>query len=314
MDWTDRHDRYFLRLISRRARLYTEMVTADAIRFGDRARLLDFDMAEHPVALQLGGSDPMALAEAAEIGEGYGYDEINLNVGCPSDRVQSGLFGACLMRTPDVVADCVAHMREKVRITVSVKCRIGVDDQDPEEALFTLVEKVQQTGVRHFIVHARKAWLEGLSPKQNRDIPPLDYDIVHRLKQHFPNLVIVLNGGLTSLEMGLAHCRELDGVMLGRTAYKNPYILADVDRLFYGDDHIPPSREDVIEQLIPYAERMCAGGMPLQALARHILGLYQNRPNGRQFRRYLSENAPRAGADPGLLRDVLHFMRASQAA
>ena len=240
MDWTDRHDRYFMRLMSKRARLYTEMVTADAVRFGDRDKLLSYNKEEHPLALQLGGSDPQALAEAAKIGEDYGYDEINLNVGCPSDRVQSGQFGACLMQEPNLVADCVAVMAAAVKVPVTVKSRIGVDDQEPREALFTLVEKSKSVGIGHFIVHARKAWLDGLSPKENRDIPPLDYGLVYQLKQAHPDLLISINGGIETLQDCAAHLSKTDGVMLGRAPYKNPYLLASVDAQLFGDADIAP--------------------------------------------------------------------------
>jgi tRNA-dihydrouridine synthase A len=305
MDWTDRHDRFFLRLMSRRARLYTEMVTANAIRFGERSKLLDFNAEEHPIALQLGGSEPEGLAEAAKIGEDWGYDEINLNVGCPSDRVQSGSFGACLMQEPDLVADCMAAMRDAVKIPVTVKSRIGVDEQDPEEALFTLVEKCKSAGVTHFIVHARKAWLGGLSPKENRDIPPLDYELVYRLKAAHPELLISINGGIETLEESSAHLTHVDGVMLGRAAYKNPYLLAGVDDALFGDTAAPPSREDIVEQLIPYAERLVAQGTPLHALTRHVMGLYQGQPGGRLWRRHLSENGPKRGDDPRVLQEAL---------
>ena len=312
MDWTDRHDRFFLRLLSSRARLYTEMVTANAIRFGARGKLLDFNAEEHPLALQLGGSDPDALAEAAKIGEDWGYDEINLNVGCPSDRVQSGSFGACLMQEPDLVADCMAAMRDAVKIPVTVKSRIGVDAQDPEDALFTLVEKCKSAGVTHFIVHARKAWLEGLSPKENRDIPPLDYDLVYRLKAAHPDLLISINGGIETLAESAAHLERVDGVMLGRAAYKNPYLLAGVDGALFGDTMTPPSREEIVEQLIPYAERLVAQDTPLHALTRHVMGLYQGQAGGRLWRRHLSENAPRRGDDPSVLREALDVVLAQQ--
>jgi tRNA-dihydrouridine synthase A len=305
MDWTDRHDRFFLRLITRHARLYTEMVTADAIRFGDRARLLDFDAAEHPLALQLGGSDPVTLAEAAKIGEDWGYDEINLNVGCPSDRVQSGQFGACLMQEPDLVADCVAAMAAAVKLPVTVKSRIGVDDQEPHEALFTLVEKCKSVGISHFIVHARKAWLDGLSPKENRDIPPLDYGLVYQLKQAHPDLLISINGGIETLGDCETHLAKTDGVMLGRAPYKTPYLLASVDAQLFGDADTAPSREEVVKQLIPYAEKLVANGTPLHALTRHVMGLFQGLPGGRLWRRHLSENAPRRGDDPKILREAL---------
>ena len=312
MDWTDRHDRFFLRLMSRRARLYTEMVTANAIRFGERAKLLDFNAEEHPLALQLGGSEPDALAEAAKIGEDWGYDEINLNVGCPSDRVQSGSFGACLMQEPDLVADCMAAMRDAVTIPVTVKSRIGVDDQDPEDALFTLVEKCKSVGVTHFIVHARKAWLEGLSPKENRDIPPLDYDLVYRLKAANPELLISINGGIETLEESTAHLERVDGVMLGRAAYKNPYLLAGVDGALFSDTTPPPSREEIVDKLIPYAERLVAQGTPLHALTRHVMGLYQGQAGGRLWRRYLSENAPKRGDDPRVLQEALDVVLEQQ--
>ncbi len=308
MDWTDLHDRFFLRQLSRHMRLYTEMVTADAIRHGERDYLLGFHPVEHPVALQLGGSDPGKLAEAAMIGADYGYDEINLNVGCPSDRVQSGRFGACLMREPDLVAECLAAMADRVKIDVTLKCRLGVDEQDPEEALFELVASAHRVGIRHFIIHARKAWLEGLSPKENRDIPPLDYDIVYRLKQRYPDAVVVINGGIATLEEAARHLEKVDGVMLGRAAYKNPYQLADVDQLFFGETADKISREDVLAALIPYAEDLCARGIPLHALTRHILGLYQNCPRARLFRRFLSEQAPKSTATADLLREVLDFM------
>lgn len=306
---TDRHDRYFLRQISRHVRLYTEMVTADAVLHGDREKLLGFDVAEHPVALQLGGADPKRLAQASRIGADAGYDEINLNIGCPSDRVQSGKFGACLMREPDLVADCVAAMRAVCAMPVTVKCRLGVDEQEPQDALFTLVEKSAQAGCQIFIIHARKAWLEGLSPKENRDVPPLDYELVYQLKQARPDLTIILNGGIETLCAAQAHCEKLDGVMLGRAAYKNPYMLADVDSLFYGDDTPPPSREEVLEKLIPYAEKICAAGVPLHALTRHLMGLYQSQPGGRLWRRFLSEQACQAGAGADILRHALAQMQ-----
>jgi tRNA-dihydrouridine synthase A len=311
MDWTDRHDRFFLRQMSRHMRLYTEMVTADAVLHGARDYLLGFDPVEHPVALQLGGSDPDKLAQAAVIGADYGYDEINLNVGCPSDRVQSGRFGACLMREPELVASCLAAMRDRVKIDVTLKCRLGVDDQDPEEALYTLVEAAHRVGIRHFIIHARKAWLDGLSPKENRDIPPLDYDIVYRLKQRYADCVVVINGGITTLDEAATHLEKLDGVMMGRAAYKNPYQLAEVDQLLYGVTREKISREEVLVALIPYAEALCARGVPLHALTRHILGLYQNCPRARLYRRFLSEQASKSMATADLLREVLDFMAAA---
>ena len=313
MDWTDRHDRYFMRLMSKRARLYTEMVTADAVRFGDRDKLLAFNQEEHPLALQLGGSDPAALAEAAKIGEDYGYDEINLNVGCPSDRVQSGQFGACLMQEPDLVADCVAAMAAAVKLPVTVKSRIGVDDQEPREALFTLVEKCKSVGIGHFIVHARKAWLEGLSPKENRDIPPLDYALVYQLKQAHPDLLISVNGGIETLGDCADHLTKTDGVMLGRAPYKNPYLLAAVDNQLFGDKKQTSSREEEAAQLIPYAEKLVADGTPLHALTRHVMGLFQGQPGGRLWRRHLSENAPHRGDNTNILREALALVEEQKA-
>ncbi len=294
MDWTDRHCRYFHRLLSPHARLYTEMVTSPAVVHGDRRRLLGFDPSEHPVALQLGGSDPAELAEAARIGEGFGYDEINLNVGCPSDRVQSGRFGACLMREPDLVAECFAAMRDAVSIPVTVKCRLGVDDQDPEADLDRFVDRVRAAGCTVFVVHARKAWLQGLSPKENRDIPPLDYARVYRLKQRLPELTIVLNGGLDAFDDCLAALAEVDGIMLGRTAYHEPYRLAELEHAVYATPL--PVREDVIAAMRPYVEAHLAGGDRLQHISRHLLGLFQGLPGARAWRRHLSENAHRADA------------------
>ena len=305
MDWTDRHDRYFLRLVTRRALLYTEMLTSGAVIHGDRDYLLGFDEAEHPVALQLGGSDPQDLAQAARIGEDIGYDEINLNVGCPSDRVQSGRFGACLMKEPDLVATCVEAMARAVSVPVTVKCRIGVDDQDPETALPALIRLSREAGCDTFIIHARKAWLEGLSPKQNRDVPPLDYELVYAIKRAFPDLTICINGGIASLDEAAAHLAHVDGVMLGRAAYQTPYILADVDRRFFGDGTPAPTRHEVIERLIPYAERRLAAGLPLHGITRHVLGLFHGQPRARAWRRHLSENAPKAGAGIDVLRGAL---------
>ena len=306
MDWTDRHCRFLHRLITRRARLYTEMVTAEAILHGKRDRLLGFSAAEQPVALQLGGCDPAKLAQAARIGEGYGYDEINLNVGCPSDRVQGGQFGACLMATPDVVAACVAAMQAAVAVPVTVKCRIGIDDQDSEADLERFVTMVAAAGCRTFIVHARKAWLQGLSPKENREIPPLDYGRVYRLKAAHPELTIVINGGIASLEEAETHLAHVDGVMLGRAAYQAPFdTLADVDGRIFGEAGEPRSRRDVIEALLPYVEAHVAGGGRLNNVTRHILGLYHGRPRGRLFRRYLSQNATRPGAGGDVLRQAM---------
>jgi len=299
MEWTDRHCRVLHRQLSRRARLYTEMVTAEAVIRGDRARLLGFDAGEHPVALQLGGSAPARLAEAASIGADMGYDEINLNVGCPSDRVQSGRFGACLMREPLLVAECVA-------VPVTVKCRIGVDDQDPETALRALVEACVQAGVTHFAVHARKAWLEGLSPKENRDVPPLDYGLVYRLKREYPALTVILNGGVATLDAAEGHLNHVDGVMMGRAAYQSPAILADVDARLFGDT--PRALDDAVEAYIDYVSRQLSSGVPLHAMTRHMLGLFNGRPGARQFRRHLSEHATKPGADAQTLRTALAFL------
>ena len=306
MEWTDRHCRVLHRGLTRRALLYTEMVTAEAVIRGDRVRLLGFDAREHPVALQLGGSDPARLAEAAKIAEGFGYDEINLNVGCPSDRVQSGRFGACLMREPGLVADCVAAMRAAVKTPVTVKCRIGVDDQDPEVALRALVDGCATAGVTVFAVHARKAWLEGLSPKENRDVPPLDYDLVYRLKRERPALTIVINGGIGTLAEADAHLRHVDGVMLGRAAYQTPAILAEVDARFFGD--VPRSVDEAVALFVSYVEQRQADGVPLNAMTRHMLGLFNGRPGARQFRRHLSEHATKPGANVETLRAALSFL------
>ncbi|MEQ8267737.1 MAG: tRNA dihydrouridine(20/20a) synthase DusA [Parvibaculum sp.] len=309
MDWTDRHDRYFLRLITRRALLYTEMVTTGAVLHGDRERLLGFDPAEHPVAVQLGGSEPADLAESARIAADFGYNEINLNVGCPSDRVQSGRFGACLMREPDLVARCVEAMKEAVSIPVTVKCRIGVDEQEPEAALPAMAKAVREAGCETLIVHARKAWLEGLSPKENRDVPPLDYPLVYRLKQAMPEMEIVINGGIATLDEAAAHLAHVDGAMLGRAAYQHPYILAEVDRRFYGGGRKVPGRHDVLDAFLPYVERELAHGTHLHAMTRHILGLFQGCPGARAFRRHLSENAPRPGAGAEVIREAMALVR-----
>lgn len=305
MDWTDRHCRFFHRQMTRRALLYTEMVTADAVIHGDRERLIGFSDAEQPVALQLGGSDMGKLAEAAAIGEAFGYREINLNIGCPSDRVQEGRFGACLMAEPRLVAACVTEMMAAVRVPVTVKCRIGIDDQDSETDLARFIATVADAGCRTFIVHARKAWLSGLSPKENREVPPLDYERVYRLKAAHPELTIVINGGVASLEQALTHLTNVDGVMMGRAAYQSPYILAQVDQMLFGDTREPISRGDVLAALIPYAAAHVAGGGKLGHVTRHILGLYHGQPRGRVFRRHLSENAVLAGASGDVLGEAL---------
>ncbi len=305
MDWTDRHERYFLRLITHHTLLYTEMVTTAAILRGDRERLLGCDPAEHPVAVQLGGSEPQELAQCARIAAEFGYDEVNLNVGCPSDRVQSGRFGACLMAEPERVAACVAAMQAAVSIPVTVKTRIGIDQRDSYEALADFVSRVSAAGCRVFIIHARKAWLHGLSARENREIPPLHYDVVYRLKADFPQLQIVLNGGLTSLEQSAGHLAQLDGVMLGRAAYHNPYLLATADQRFFGSTLAPPDRHQVIAAFIPYVEQQLARGVPLNAMTRHILGLFQGAPGARRWRRYLSEQAHRPGASAAVLTAAL---------
>jgi tRNA-dihydrouridine synthase A len=307
MEWTDRHCRVLHRLLSRHARLYTEMVTAEAVLHGDRQRLLGFSDLEHPVALQLGGSEPAKLAEAARIAESFGYDEVNLNVGCPSDRVQSGRFGACLMREPALVADCVAALRAAVAIPVTVKCRIGVDDQDPEHALPLLVDSCAAAGARVFAVHARKAWLSGLSPKENRDVPPLHYDLVYALKRTRPELTIVLNGGINSLDEAETHLAHVDGVMLGRAAYQNPALLAGVDQRFFGAAE--RSVAAAVDSYCDYVSAELARGVPLNAMTKHMLGLFHGLPGARAFRRHLSENATRPGAGMAVLMDALQFLR-----
>ncbi len=296
MDWTDRHCRAFHRTLTSRSWLYSEMVTTGAVLHGDVKRLLDFDAAEHPVALQLGGSDPADLAAAARIGEGFGYDEINLNVGCPSDRVQSGRFGACLMREPALVADCVAAMRAAVQVPVTVKCRLGVDDQDPEHSLFTLVDTCAMAGVSIFIVHARKAWLHGLSPKDNRDIPPLDYGLVARLKRERPDLTIIINGGIATLAAAQAHLAEVDGVMLGRAAYHEPAILGGVDAAIFGAADVAIDPFTAVERYRPHMARALARGVRLGAMTRHMLGLFHGRPGARAWRRILTTESIRPGA------------------
>ncbi|WP_255674169.1 tRNA dihydrouridine(20/20a) synthase DusA [Frateuria soli] len=299
MDWTDRHCRYFHRLLSPNARLYTEMVTSAALVRGGQLRLLEHSRQEHPVALQLGGSDPVELAQAARLGAQAGYDEINLNVGCPSDRVQSGRFGACLMREPALVGDCVRAMRDAVDVPVTVKCRIGVDEQDDYAGLQHFTETMVAAGVEVLVVHARKAWLKGLSPKENREIPPLDYERVYRLKREFPQLVVVINGGITTVEAVQAHLAQVDGVMLGRAAYHDPYLLAQLEAALYGAPM--PSREEVLGHLRPYVEAELKRGTALKHISRHLLGLYQGEPGARTFRRVLSEGAHLPGAGWSLL-------------
>ncbi len=308
MDWTDRHCRYFHRLLAPHALLYTEMVTTAAIRHGDRRRLLAFDAAERPLALQLGGSEPGELAFAARIGEDFGYDEINLNCGCPSPRVRKGAFGACLMAEPERVADCVAAMRAAVSLPVTVKCRIGIDEHDDYDFLRRFVEIVAAAGCEVFIVHARKAWLDGVSPKQNREVPPLRHDFVHRLGVERPDLVIVANGGIRSLAEVRHHLGRVDGVMLGREAYQNPWRLAELDRALFGPG-APESRMEVVVAMAAYAARQSGAGVPLKAIARHMLGLFNGLPGARSWRRTLGEGMVRADASPELLPDAASRVR-----
>lgn len=315
LDWTDRHCRYFLRLISRHSWLYTEMITTAAILHGDRERLLGFHAAEAPVALQLGGSEPEELARCARLGEERGYAELNLNVGCPSDRVQSGRFGACLMAAPALVAEGVAAMTAAVSIPVTVKCRIGIDAQEDYATFASFIDTVALAGCRTFIIHARKAWLQGLSPKDNREIPPLRYDWVYRLKRERPGLEIILNGGIRSLEEAQGHLVEVDGVMLGREAYHNPWLLAEVDRTLYGDVRPLADRQAIARAMLPYIEDQLARGVYLKHITRHMLGLFQGQPGARAWRRHLSENAHRPGADLRVMEDALAKLRvAAQAA
>jgi len=318
MDWTDRHCRAFHRALTTRALLYTEMVTAPAVLHGDHQRLLGFSPVEHPVALQLGGSDPVELAQAARIGEAFGYDEINLNVGCPSDRVQSGRFGACLMREPDLVADCMAAIREAVSVPATVKCRIGVDDQDPTVSLFATVDACAAVGIDTFIVHARKAWLQGLSPKENRDVPPLDYDLVRRLKRERPHLSISINGGIASLDAAEAHLDDadgvaLDGVMLGRAAYHEPALLGQVDRRLFGEDGPDVDAFDAVARYRPYLAARLAEGVHLPAMTRHMLGVMHGRPGARAFRRILTVEAIRPGAGLEVVDRAVEAVREAEA-
>ena len=305
MDWTDRHCRMFHRLLSGRARLYTEMLTSAAIVHGDRARLLGFDASEHPVALQLGGSDPSELAAAAKIGEDFGYDEINLNVGCPSDRVKEGRFGACLMAEPDLVATCVDAMKRAVRIPVTVKCRIGIDDQDPEVALDSLARGAVAASADAVIVHARKAWLQGLSPKENRDIPPLDYDRVYRLKAAMPDVPVIINGGIASIAEAKAHLAHVDGVMLGRAAYQDPWRLLDVDPELFGEAAPHATMKAAFEAIMPYIAAELVKGTRLHAITRHFVGAYHGVPGARAFRRHLAEHGVKPGAGTDVLRDAI---------
>ena len=313
MDWTDRHCRVFHRLLSRRARLYTEMVTTGAVLHGDPERLLGFDPIEHPVALQLGGSEPDALARAAGIGERFGYDEINLNCGCPSERVQRGAFGACLMAEPALVADCVKAMRDAVSVPVTVKHRIGLGRDASYGLVRDFVGALHDAGCRVFIVHARNAWLDGLSPKENREVPPLRREVAHRLKADFPDATVVLNGGLATLQEAIDASRGLDGAMLGRAAYHDPWLLSGVDSRVHGHDAPAASRAEVVERIAEYAARMGARGVPLRSIVRHVLGLYHGRPGARAWRRTLSDSRRLAGADVRLLREALDAVEAAAA-
>jgi tRNA-dihydrouridine synthase A len=305
MDWTDRHCRVFHRLLTRRARLYTEMLTTGAILHGDRARLLGFDASEHPLALQLGGSVPRDLAAAAVIGEDFGYDEINLNVGCPSDRVKEGRFGACLMAEPELVAEGVAAMKRAVKIPVTVKCRIGIDDQDPEAALDRLARGVIEAGADALIVHARKAWLTGLSPKENRDIPPLDYDRVYRLKRALPQVPVIINGGIADIAQAKQHLEHVDGAMLGRAAYQEPWQLLAVDPELFGENAPHATMKEAFEAMMPYIERELARGTRLHAITRHFVGAFHGVPGARAFRRHLAENGVKPGAGLAVLREAI---------
>ena len=305
LDWTDRHCRFFHRLLTKEAILYTEMVTTGAILYGDPARQLRFNSQEHPVALQLGGSEPQELAQCARIAQDYGYDEINLNVGCPSERVQKGAFGACLMAEPQLIAECVSAMQAAVAIPITVKNRVGIDDQEDYADLHHFIDTVSQAGCQTFIIHARKAWLKGLSPKENREIPPLRYDLVYQIKQAFPALEIIINGGITTLEQCQQHLQHVDGVMVGREAYHNPWLLAQVDPLLYGTPAPLESRQAALLAILPYVQAQLDAGVPLGHISRHLLGLFQGMPGARAFRRLISENAHKPDAGVKLLRDAL---------
>lgn len=309
MDWTDRHARFFLRLISKHTLLYTEMVTTGAVLNGDRDKLLGFDSSENPIALQLGGCEPEALAESAKIGEDYGYNEINLNVGCPSDRVQSGRIGACLMAEPELVSECIYAMKKATSLPVTVKHRIGIDDLDSYEHCHNFVETVAKSGCDSFTVHARKAILSGLSPKQNREIPPLNYPLVYKLKQDLPELQIIINGGIKTIDESLQHLDFVDGVMIGREAYTNPFILSAVDNVIFKTDSKKLSRVEIVERLIPYIEKHLSNDGKLQHITRHILGLFHAQPNGKLWRRHLSEQVTKPGATIAIVKQALELVR-----
>lgn len=308
LDWTDRHERYFLRQISKHALLYSEMITTGALIFGDREKYLAFNREEFPLAIQLGGSNPQDLASCAKMAQDHGYNEVNLNVGCPSNRVQNGMFGACLMAQPNLVAECVQAMQQAVKIPVTVKHRIGIDENDSVEELFSFVETLADAGCKTFIVHARKAWLNGLSPKQNRDIPPLRYDVVHQLKQSMPQLEIIINGGICDLQATATQLKHVDGVMMGREAYHNPYILAQVDQRFYGSTDEVLSRLQIIELMKPYIEKELTKGTRLHSITRHMLGLFNGLPGAKKWRRYISENAPAKDAGLEVLNKALECL------
>lgn len=309
LDWSDRHCRYFHRLLSRQAVLYSEMVTTGALIHGDSHRHLDFNEQEHPVALQLGGSSMQDLAVCSKMAEDYGYNEVNLNVGCPSDRVQSGRFGACLMAEPNLVAECVAAMQNAVSIPISVKSRIGIDDQDSYAELACFIATVADAGCHTFIIHARKAWLSGLSPKQNRDIPPLRYEVVQQIKRDFPHLEIIINGGITSIEQTEQLLQTVDGVMIGREAYHNPYLLAAVDAIIYRDDNLAKTRQEVVLALIPYIQQQLSAGVRLHSITRHILGLFHSVPGARAWRRHLSVYAPIVSANENVVLQALELVQ-----
>lgn len=305
MDWTDRHYRYFARLITKQALLYTEMVTTGALIYGDEHRHLQYSLEEHPLALQLGGSDPMELATCSKLAEDYGYKEVNLNVGCPSDRVQNNMIGACLMGHSDLVKKCLLSMAESCSIPVTIKHRIGIDEFDSYQFLCDFIGTVKESGCNTFIIHARKAHLQGLSPKENREIPPLNYDYVYSLKKDFPTLEIIINGGIKTIDESLTHLKHIDGVMVGREAYQNPWMLADVDSMIYSSNNDMPSRHQVVRELFPYIEQQLSEGQKLSYITRHILGIFHGQPGGKRFRRYLSENAHKVDADLRTLEKAL---------
>jgi len=309
MDWSDKHCRYLWRLISRNALLYTEMVTTGALIHGDKNRFLDYNPAENPVALQLGGSNPAELAQCAKMAQDWGYDEVNLNCGCPSDRVQQGMIGACLMGHPQLVADCIKAMQDSVDIPVTIKHRIGIDDMEDYEGLVNFVSAVADTGCNTFIVHARKAWLSGLSPKENREIPPLKYDMVYQLKKEFPSLEIIINGAVTDIAQSQDHLQHVDGVMIGREAYHNPYLLAEVDEKIYGEAGPAPSRDLILSRYADYCAEEISKGTRLNHMSRHVLGLFQGKPGARIFRRYISEEAHKLPKDAGVLRRAFEAMQ-----